>query len=214
MKGWSKLNWSSSKGIWIQKQVGFQVVVNNLFDISVPTIIDMIIKGQRKTEDAKKEDVAFNKDQRSKRNMTMTAHHDEELEIKALRRKQKYERVRQLNDQKNTKAQKEKRTLQIFDRLQKSIDEKSTGKALDGQIEFEDDVSPFGSSILCEESDDSEYDVSKSKKLKIILELTPDELIEATSALSVRYRIGVRPQTAIISSICNKAGVDLHEVYL
>ena len=174
----------------------------------------MIMKGQRRTEDATKEDVAFNEDQRSKRNMTMTAHHDEELEIKALRRKQKYERVRQLNDQKNTKAQKEKRTLQTFDRLQKSTDEKSTGKALDGQIEFEDDASPFESSILCEESDGFEYDVSKSKKLKIILELTPDELIEATSALSVRYRIGVCPQTAIISAICNRAGVDLHEIYL
>ena len=174
----------------------------------------MIMKGQRRTKDVKKEDVAFYKDQRSKRNMTMTAQHDEEFEIKALRRKQRYERVRQLNDQKNTKAQKEKRTLQTFDRLQKSTDEKSTDKALGGQIEFEDDVSPFESSILCEESDDSEYDVSKSKKSKIILELTPDELIEATSAVSIRYRISVRPQTAIISAICNKAGVDLHEINL
>ena len=68
-----------------------------------------------------------------------------------------------MNNQKNTKAEKEKRTLQTFDRLQKSTDEKSTDKALDGQIEFEDDVSPFESSILCEESDDSEYNVSKSK---------------------------------------------------
>ena len=44
----------------------------------------MIMKDQRRTEDAKKEDVAFYKDQRSKRNMTMTAQHDEEFEIKAL----------------------------------------------------------------------------------------------------------------------------------
>ena len=73
MKRWSKLNWSSSKGIWTQKQVDFQVEVNTLFDISVPTIIDMIMKDQRRTEDAKKEDVAFYEDQRSKRNMSMTA---------------------------------------------------------------------------------------------------------------------------------------------
>ena len=87
IKGWSKLNWSSSKGIWTQKQVDFQVEVNTLFDISVRTIIDMIMKDQSRTEDAKKEDAAFYKDQRSKRNMIMTAQHDEELEIKALRRK-------------------------------------------------------------------------------------------------------------------------------
>ena len=119
-----------------------------------------------------------------------------------------------MNNQKNTKAQKEKRTSQTFDRLQKSTDEKSTDKAMDRQIKFEDDASPFESSTLCEESDDSVYDVSKSKKSKIILELTPDELIEATSAVSVRYRIDVRSQTAIISAICNEAGVDLHEINL
>ena len=90
MKGWSNLNWSASKGIWAQKQVDFQVEVNTLFDIPAPTIAEMIMKDQRRIEDAKKEDVAFYEDQRSKRNMTMTAQHDEEFEIEALRRKQRY----------------------------------------------------------------------------------------------------------------------------
>ncbi|XP_065681034.1 uncharacterized protein LOC101235214 isoform X1 [Hydra vulgaris] len=135
--------------------------------------------------------------------MAMTAQQDKEFETRALRRKERFERVKMLNDQKNSKAQKEKRTVETFERLQKSTDKT-----------IHNIVSPFESSLLCEESDDSEYDVSKSKKSKIILELTPDELIKATSAVSVRYRIGVRPQTAIISAICNKAGVDLHEIYL
>ena len=38
--------------------------------------------------------------------------------------------------------------------------------------------------------------------------------IKVTSAVSVRYEIGVRPQAAIVSAICNKTGVDLHEINL
>ena len=56
--------------------------------------------------------------------------------------------------------------------------------------------------------------VSKSKKSEIILELTPDEFIKVISVVNVRHKIGIRPNAAMISAICNKAGVDLHEINL
>ena len=45
----------------------------------------------------------------------------------------------------------------------------------------------------------------------MIIELTPDELIEATATIAARFKVGIRPQTAMLSAILNKSGVDLNE---
>ena len=89
------------------------------------------MKDQRRTEEAKREDAAFYEDQRSERKMTMTVQQDEEFELKAWRRQGRFEKVKHLNDKKNTKKvpQKEKRTVQKFDRSQKSTDKKSKDRA-------------------------------------------------------------------------------------
>src|SRR6218665_1303020 len=57
----------------------------------------------------------------------------------------------------------------------------------------------------------SEVTSYKQRTGQVIIELTPDELIEATSTVPARFKVGIRPQTAILSAILNKSGVDLNE---
>src|SRR6218665_3994683 len=58
----------------------------------------------------------------------------------------------------------------------------------------------------------SEVTSYKQRTGQVIIELTPDELIEATSTVPARFKVGIRPQTAILSAILNKSGVDLNEI--
>ena len=51
-------------------------------------------------------------------------------------------------------------------------------------------------------ADEDQAQLSSKKTDKILIELTPGELIEATSAVSARYGVGVRPQTDILASRC------------
>jgi len=57
----------------------------------------------------------------------------------------------------------------------------------------------------------SEVTSYKKRTGQLITELTPDELIEATSTVAARFKVGIRPQTAMLSAILNKSGVDLNE---
>ena len=56
------------------------------------------------------------------------------------------------------------------------------------------------------------YTTSSARDSKIIIELTPNQLIEATAAVSARFNIGVRPQTVLLASICNKSGLVLEDM--
>ena len=53
---------------------------------------------------------------------------------------------------------------------------------------------------------------NQASKKKIMISISADELVDCTAAVSARYRVGVRPQTSLIASICNKAGVNLDEI--
>lgn len=77
-----------------------------------------------------------------------------------------------------------------------------------------------GKELWCKQSGNCEGEfncvVSKVTSYKkrtgqVIIELTPDELIEATSTVAARFKVGIRPQTAMLSAILNKSGVDLNE---
>ena len=52
----------------------------------------------------------------------------------------------------------------------------------------------------------------KNTSEKIRFELTPEDLVTATSEVAARFKIGVVPQTALIASILTKGGVDVNKV--
>src|SRR6218665_3181490 len=77
-----------------------------------------------------------------------------------------------------------------------------------------------GKELWCKQSGNCEgefncavFEVTSYKKRtgQLITELTPDELIETTSTVPARFKVGIRPQTAMLSAILNKSGVDLNE---
>ena len=69
------------------------------------------------------------------------------------------------------------------------------------------------SEISMPSSESSFDDIDKSvKEKKIKICISPEELIECTSTVAARYRVGIRPQTSILAAICNKAGVNLDNI--
>ena len=42
--------------------------------------------------------------------------------------------------------------------------------------------------------------------------MSSEDLVDCTSEVSARYRVGIRPQTVIIAAICKKADVNLEDM--
>jgi len=47
---------------------------------------------------------------------------------------------------------------------------------------------------------------------KVMFVLSPEDLVDCTSKVSIRHNVGVQPQASLLAAICNKAGVDLDNV--
>jgi len=63
-----------------------------------------------------------------------------------------------------------------------------------------------------EENSDEESYSSLKKDTKIMIVISPDDLVDCTAAVSARYNAGIRPQTSLLAAICIKAGVNLDNV--
>jgi len=63
-----------------------------------------------------------------------------------------------------------------------------------------------------EEYLDKEASNSVKKGGKVMIVITPEDLVDCTSKVSTRHNVGVQPQASLLVAICNKAGVDLNNV--
>ena len=185
----SGLNWGKSS-VLNSKEEEFMKDCSELFDICKKDTESLIAKDRMRDENAKKEDIEFLKDQRSERKMVIAEDRDAEYEQRVVK---KHERAEKL----------------------KALEEKEQSSHLQADPHFVEESKLLHSELEISLEDNTEKDdspgispkephTSSNKSGKIIIELTADELIECTSAVSSRFNVGIRPQTAILSSILNK----------
>ena len=189
LKKMKDLNWKNSDKL-SQKENDFIQECEGLFDITKADTENLIRKDRMRSEEAKEEDIMFLRDQKTSRKMAISEAEDVSYEAAIKRKELRAER---------------------FSEMAKNVVKINEGDL--NNTELEVSVDEVESDIDM----DSNYEGKReepnpNKSDKIIIELTADELIECTSEVSARYNIGVRPQTAIMSSILNKAGQNLDNV--
>src|SRR6218665_3695433 len=186
------LNWSSTKDGLTTKESEFIESSQKLLDISCKNIEDKIRADRFSSSDAKLEDIQFIADQRNERKMIISEENDESylnsLRDKKLRPEKMEEMLSKL------RVQKEASTV-----INPGETEVSSDASKEEEDEFEDSDKEF------------RPQTSYKKRTGQVIELTPYEFIEATSTVAARFKVGIRPQTAMLSAILNKSGVDLNE---
>ena len=83
---------------------------------------------------------------------------------------------------------------------------------LNVSTESTDNSTPESEFSYCSGDSSEEEHVEDHTKPKILITISPEELIDCTHAVATRYNIGVRPQTSLIAAICSKSGVNLDGV--
>lgn len=189
------LNWDSSSSKFETLQENFIESCGELFDISVKNPEKIISNDRLRSTEAKQEDMAFLDDQKTDRKWYISEDLDEKYQ-KSLESKQ--QRAQRMETLKSKELASEEMSL-VNQELEVSFDSHSSG-----EINVPSD----------ESSSEEERHTNSTLKSnsKIMLNISPEDLIESTHEVFARYRVGVRAQTQVLASICNKAGLNLDDL--
>lgn len=188
------LNWSSSPESYTQQQKQFVEDSDKLLDISVAGIEDKIRGDRLRSQEAKDEDIDFLCDQRSERKMYISEELDEHYENSLKNRERRFQKIEELRSQEEEKTVEANEIEVSFDSNSESAGETDT------EVPSTDDDST------------QESHQSSKKGQKIMIVISPDDLVDCTAEVSARYNVGIRPQTSLLAAICNKAGLNLDDV--
>jgi hypothetical protein len=186
------LDWSSSVDSYSQLQKQFVDDSDKLFDISVPGIEDRIRGDRLRSQEARDEDLDFLSDQKGDRKMYISNELDQDYETSLKNREKRHRKMAELRTQ----------------------EDKTEGGEMEISLDISSESSDDTEAEIPSTSDESAEESRTSAKQgdKIMIMISPDDLVDCTAAVSSRYNLGIRPQTSLLAAICNRAGVELDNV--
>ena len=164
---------------------------NKLFDIGVKNLEELVKNDRLRSQEKKDSDIEFLNDQKSKRKMFMEEEDTVYTEKVSKKMKRKEEEVARKEHEHN----RNQGTEGIL-----NVDE----------LRFlDEDDGNFAPPLNLPKPP-----ASKRRKKVNTIDMTLDipKLVETTSLIANRYRVGVRPQTAFIAAVINQSGVDMKDV--
>jgi len=193
------LNWDSSQDRFEKMQLDFIEENNCLFDISVPNIEDKIASVRLRSKNAKDEDLLFYKDQKGERKQYISEEFDKNYQEAMINKEQRYQRLLKIQETEKQKSNTYFAPPEMHEQENSFEYENS---------EPESDIEPSS------EEDSDKENIQNISKPKVFIHISPEELIECTTAADARYNVGIRPQTSIVAAICKKGGVNLDDINL
>ena len=172
LKKLKDLDWSSSPNSLTKLQENFVEHCYELFDISVANFEQKIRKDRIRSKEAQEEDIMFYLDQKGEREMYLSSELDKQFE-----------------EAKTGKIERAKRLEEL------KLKQKGSKVAADFSSEMNISVDSAPESDISMPSSESSFDdleQERTKEKKIMICISTEELIECTSTVAARYRVGIR----------------------